>query len=158
VSRTGLARNRARKLLDELGINSPPVKLAPIVKHLNIKAFEQDFKEGLSGISLTDEEGKSFIGYRKLDHDHRKRFSVAHEIGHIMLGHTHPKTYGEIEKADSCAEANEFASELLMPLRFLKLDIASGITNPKKLIERYWVSEQAFWVKIRNSGLLSKLI
>ena len=50
----------------------------------------------------------------------RKRFSIAHEIGHYLLGHNklHCDNDGTLDcyrKGHQEAEANEFASELLMP-------------------------------------------
>lgn len=145
--------------MKELGLDSPPILLEPIIKHLGVSAFPREFAKELSGITLTETGGKSFIAYREADHAHRRRFSVAHEIGHIILGHTNPDEYGDVKKskANEEAEANEFAAELLMPLEFLKKDLATGISGPKELSKRYRVSEQAMWIRLENTNLLKLL-
>jgi len=162
VIRKSLAHETAKKLLSDAGISSPPIKIQLLLHYLKknskMHIMERDFAKDVSGVTLTDEFGESFIGYRGEDHVHRQRFTVAHELGHVILGHTHPRSYGEVKKSDSCLEANEFAAELLMPLGFLKADINAGISDPRKLSGRYGVSEEAMWIKLKNSGLIGKLV
>lgn len=71
---------------------------------------------------------------REGDSPRRKRFTVAHELGHFCLP-LHRKTAirciaPELARDGSTAaverEANEFAAELLMPSRFVRLMVASG--------------------------------
>ena len=52
--------------------------------------------------------GQYKIIYDDADHEERQRFTVAHEIGHILLGHKEDSEY-----AEKCA--NYFASYFLVP-------------------------------------------
>ena len=70
--------------------------------------------------------------------DRRRRFTLAHELGHIVI----PWHIGDIvdEIADTYAygseeyEANRFAAELLMPNDWLE-PLISNFTNPIKLLD-----------------------
>ena len=53
----------------------------------------------------------------------RKRFSLAHEYGHVIL---HPFPYDAMEK-----EANEFAAELLTPAKGVLSDLKKPLTIPR---------------------------
>lgn len=69
----------------------------------------------------------------------RLRFSVAHEIGHLVLGHI-----GKYRPEEEAA-ADEFAAELLMPQRAMRLEITSPVTlsGIATLKPRWKVSIQA---------------
>ena len=64
----------------------------------------------------------------RIEHAGVRRFSVAHEIGHCQLGHrstaadavcASADVHGHVDRGAE-AEANAFATELLMPTRFLR--------------------------------------
>ena len=83
---------------------------------------------------------------------HRKRFSIAHEIGHLLFNtscHV-PHRVRTVEEK----EADQFAAELLVPLAFLKADFAKGSVDVRSLAWRYIVSEEAMGWKIVDSKLL----
>ena len=84
---------------------------------------------------------------------HRQRFTIAHELGHLLLRHT--KGYGvfNLDSKDvNEKEANIFAAELLIPSNMLKNDIRKRIKDPKVLARRYEVSIEAMWWQILNTG------
>lgn len=60
----------------------------------------------------------------------RYRFSLAHEVGHAIM---HPST-GRDEEAD----ANEFASEFLMPRRVISADLRNLNLNNAGRLKRVW--------------------
>jgi Zn-dependent peptidase ImmA (M78 family) len=101
-------------------------------------------------------------------HVHRQRFNIAHELGHYFLNHEGGQfiddvgfdgEYGtgimekvkELKIADQ--EANEFASELLIPLKFIKADFKNE-NNPEILARRYNVSEAALFVSLLKHRLI----
>lgn len=86
-------------------------------------------------------------------HTHRKRFTLAHEIGHVVLGHTPSqfdgRTFVPSHRSWQEAQANRFASELLMPLPILK---QFGMLSPYVISEKFGVSIEAAEIKARQLG------
>lgn len=159
ISRATL-RKLAEKLLTGAGITSAPIMIRDIVKYLktkeNFDVFAFDLPEKVSGIHAMDGD-KSYIGYNKDQNRHRQRFTVAHEIGHFILGHTRANNDFKFSSRPSVAEeeANTFAAEILMPYQILKADL-KVIKDVKTLATKYDVSPDAMWIQIEKCGLLNK--
>jgi len=158
--RIGLARNLARKLLNDVGIKEPPISLWKIIKHLQKKYSASDlnvisfnFGEKVSGMLVLSDE-QATIGYNPSEHWYRRRFTIAHEIGHFLLGHTCNKSYDDDNFHET--EANHFAAELLMPIELLKKDCGNGY-NLENIARRYTVSKEAMCRKLMSANLLTKL-
>lgn len=116
------ARNASWQALIDNKVYSLPVDVVRIVRDngiLLIKNSQADeLRRGEAGISVFD--GKQwYIVYDDLLPLGRKRFTVAHELGHIFLGHPlvagfHARTTGgKLPQTES--EANVFASRFLAP-------------------------------------------
>lgn len=77
----------------------------------------------------------------------RRNFTLAHEIGHIYLGHEEDATEEE-------TEANMFASELLMPtgLVWELFRRTRGVLSPDDLCQVFAVSRQAAANRLRGMG------
>lgn len=160
--RTQYAQRLARKILADAGITKSPVILNDVIKYLKnnrnkgIEIYPRDFSENIDGIQMMDGE-IAIIGYNESKHVHRKRFTVAHELGHMLLGHTSENFDIDFEsKKPEEIEANQFAAEILMPCEMLKVDLQK-IKNPKELAKLYFVSEEAMWWKLTSNKLI-KLI
>ncbi len=154
--RAGAARNAARYLLKQAKVKSAPVyinELAPFLKkEYDLKAIEGlELSDHLSGF-LIQESQMSAIAYNKTHHINRQRFTTAHEIGHLVLGHN-VVDVGDVSPNEE-SEANIFASELLMPLEFLKRDIKKGGFSIPELAEKYMVSEQAMGHRFQDPAIL----
>ncbi len=149
--RVASARKLARKLLRSAKIDSPPVLIKRLVPFLE-KEHELVIRPWLlsdhvSGF-LLEEDGCAAIAYNKNHHIHRQRFTVAHEIGHLILGHNN-RNKGRDRELDE-KEAQIFATELLMPLEFLKVDLRSDGCDLERLARRYWVSSEAMSWRIQD--------
>lgn len=116
------ARNASWQALIDNRVDSLPVDVVRIVSDNGIKLLKDsqahELRSGEAGISIFD--GKQwFIVYDDLLPLGRKRFTVAHELGHIFLGHPlvagfHARTTdGKLPQTES--EANVFASRFLAP-------------------------------------------
>jgi len=100
---------------------------------------------------------KQQLGYNNSQHPHRQRFTVAHEIGHLLLGHTGKNFVLELNsKKPEEVEANQFAAELLMPLEMIKSDLQNK-RNAKDIAKLYNVSEEAVWWRLYDCKLISKI-
>ncbi|MET3125460.1 Zn-dependent peptidase ImmA (M78 family)/DNA-binding XRE family transcriptional regulator [Arcicella rosea] len=107
----------------------------------------------LDALSTFSETRQPLIFLNKRRTSDRLRYNLAHELGHFVLH------WGQIvlEDRDKEQEANEFASEFLMPMR----DIESQLTRltQDKIIElkRYWkTSMKAIVRKAYTLGTLTK--
>ena len=78
------------------------------------------FNEGYNVVQINNGIKKATILYNEdIISNERKRFTIAHEIGHIVLGH---KEHNENNEK----EADTFASQLLLPHCILEQLIKSG--------------------------------
>ncbi|OYX39801.1 hypothetical protein B7Z00_00040 [Candidatus Saccharibacteria bacterium 32-50-10] len=157
------ARHNAKALLKTCGVSQPPVMLNEVVKQLKtefiltVRGTKDHFPPEIFAITYTDESG-TIIGYNENASVTRQRFSVAHEIGHLKMGHTHGQSSIDLDSSDNDEmEANAFAVELLMPQAVLAKDIKNGIKNPEELARRYQVSPEAMWWRLSKTGLINKL-
>jgi Zn-dependent peptidase ImmA (M78 family) len=120
---------------------------------------------------LYREDNQSIIAVNRLHPVTRQRFTMAHELGHLILNHKGNFFIdrGLINYRDSKSgtgediqerEANAFAAELLMPEEMLKRDFKKGIydiENPEsmeKLANKYKVSVQALTFRLVNLGIV----
>lgn len=116
------ARNASWQALIDNKIDSLPVNIVRVVQNNGIRLLKNsqanELKDGESGISIFDGT-QWFIVYDDFQPIGRKRFTVAHELGHIFLGHPliagfHARTTdGRLTQTES--EANIFASRFLAP-------------------------------------------
>lgn len=162
--RISFARNVARKQLIEAGITTPPISVTKIAEINKLEIFE--YSKLPDSISALIEPSKKVILINPSHNEVRKRFSIAHEIGHHALGHFEDDSYegndaDEVQEeylrikhsADKETEANEFAAELLMPLRLVKNEYSKG-KDPKALAKIFNVSEQAMWIRLSSLRLI----
>jgi Zn-dependent peptidase ImmA (M78 family) len=164
--------DRARKLLDDLDIQTIPVPVDRIARTLGAEIRFSPLDEELSGfICIRDDV--PIIGVNTLHHRNRQRFTIAHEIAHLHLHREHitsavhvDKQFAEsVLKRDSASatgtewleiEANRFAAALLMPKHILvELLTASPIDinddGPiEGLSKKFHVSKATLQFRIRN--------
>jgi len=158
--RTGFVREKARKTLKDAGQNSVPVDLEKVCEYLGFRYIEvQNFPTSLSALCI-EQGGMKYAAVNASHHPHRKRFSLAHELGHWVLGHTrsyarpdvsidNPPEPEDIIKNNAIeeSEANEFAGELLVPLAQLKKHL-SQTPDIEKLAAIFNVSTQDISIRL----------
>ncbi len=119
----------AQDLLDELGYTSPPFNPFEIADSLGIYVDDYVTSETMdrAGSIRMDSAGDVFIWINPFDATIRKRFTMAHEIGHFINRDLKPnnpiidfpaplplyRTDGDTSPQEIAA--NEFAIDLLMP-------------------------------------------
>lgn len=151
----GMARQTARNLLKTAKITKFPILLKEVAKFVpELKVDGVELDDSISGIQVTY-KGKSFIAYNTRHATTRKRFTVAHEIGHILLGHT-SCNQGNGNSSPLEVEANQFAAELLMPLALLK-ETMKTTTTVSTLARQCWVSKDAMSNRVMEMNLFNKL-
>src|SRR5690349_8581128 len=78
------AREKARQLLSQHGVQSAPVPVERIAKSLDVQIQYSPFDGDLSGMAFV-KDGIPIIGVNSLHHPNRQRFTLAHELAHIQL-------------------------------------------------------------------------
>ncbi len=116
---------------------------------------------GLSG-SAVIENGIPYIYFNSNEHYNRQRFTVAHELGHHVLGHTQDGEYhrdivGNYStgiRDDREIEANQFAAELLMPEEAIRQLVSRiGVDSTLRLANIFNVSEAAMHWRLKALGM-----
>lgn len=101
-----------------------PIDLIKICEDFNItvRAYDKDHilaKYYKSGFSYVTKDNKKFIFFNDSEKNIcRIRFTIAHELGHILLNHS--KNTNNISYSQMETEVNMFAIRLLSPLCILK--------------------------------------
>lgn len=116
------SRNASWETLIEFGVNSLPIMPLDICRQAGIKVYKNSDVRLLTGTQI----GLSFYHngcFRIIIDDRqivtRRRFTIAHELGHIVLGHVlvdtpQGRTF-DSSKSETERQANVFASRLLAP-------------------------------------------
>lgn len=176
---SSLAREKARNLLKELDTFSLPVDVRKIAKHKNVVLLESPGDGVNVSGALIRAKGHTLIAVNSDHSETRKRFTIAHELGHFSMHHKPVFIDNEdttvIFRSDtknrSEAEANTFAAELLMPSKYVKQDFnnlkESFLSNGKltrlhiqaiisSLAEKYFVSKDAMKYQLMNLSLINE--
>jgi Zn-dependent peptidase ImmA (M78 family) len=112
----------AKKLMSDIGISDPnQVSVELIAAGLGATVVVKELNNADGRIVFGKKRTLITINSR-IEYEGKKRFTIAHEIGHLVLHkdkfEIHNDTEATLEyfkKGHQEAEANEFASELLMP-------------------------------------------
>jgi hypothetical protein len=125
----------ASRLVERLGIAGKP-DLPQVAQRIGLRIQEID-ADGFEGTLIRALEGpKGIIGVkRSIREGTRKRFTIAHEIGHYLLPeHRNLENVCESNVVESWGddlrrpelEANEFAIELLLPEKIVRKTLRLG--------------------------------
>lgn len=153
------ARNAAWQCLIDFNITELPVKVSDIAKKSGIKIIKNSkvnlLRENESGLTVL-QKGKFYIIYRDTEPYERCRFTIAHELGHIFLGHvmTDKPGYRTFGKGnDTERAANVFARSLLAPACVLH---ELGAADPETISKICNVSITAASVRAERLQLLEE--
>lgn len=97
-------------------------------------------------------DGKPIVVLNANRSGDRQMFSVAHEIGHLVLHYPLTSEQDQIEK-----EANKFAAELLMPQEAMRDELVAPVTlsSLAELKARWRVSMQALLQRAKDLRVIS---
>lgn len=162
--------SRAQEVLQLTGSSNLPIDPVTLANAAGIKVHTAEFSNGnLSGM-ISKRGPESVILVKQTDPNTRKRFTIAHELGHHFLhltdqedgafvddtinlfreqfqDHDHPAVNRQQE-----TEANRFAAALLMPEPLMRREFALH-PDIDYLAWKFGVSEQAMGYRIAELGL-----
>jgi Zn-dependent peptidase ImmA (M78 family)/DNA-binding XRE family transcriptional regulator len=145
----------------EAGQAHPPVDVQAVISACNVRFTEESMSGALSGLVVVVGD-TPVIAVRREDHERRKRFTAAHELGHVLLAH-HDTFHVDLTAAEGVPPnynwrheraANDFAAALLMPAALLRADVSTMIqASTHTLAEHFDVSEQAMSIRLTALGI-----
>ncbi len=141
----------ARRLFKYIDMDSPPVDLNSILTKLGVKLFFEDFVK-LDGLALKSPKVSIIVVNQNLP-ETRMRFTIAHELGHLIMPHR-KSYYVCISKKNKLMErsANKFAAELLMPQ-----PMVTTLWKQYKSNKQYRVSIVAHMLSVSRNALYNRL-
>lgn len=136
------AEKQASKIIDEFGICSADhIRIRDISYAKGAIVVEQEIMN--ASASIVKSGKNATIRISPMDNEERKRFSIAHELGHLFLGHLESikKVCSDTDMMEWYhnnieTQANFFASELILPSKLLKkkCDVRSVNFEPIRMI------------------------
>jgi Zn-dependent peptidase ImmA (M78 family) len=169
------AESIAARLLDEHGITAPPIDIEDIAAVEGALVVRNHFPGLESGFALR-EGTKWIIGVNTATSPRRQRFTIAHELGHLLLHQGKPLITDYsiyVNRRDETSslgtereeiEANAFAAAILMPREFVvaelqrELDL-SEVASRDELIARlartFRVSAEAMGYRLVNLNIIT---
>lgn len=163
------ARDEALKLIAQHGIKTAPVPIERIARAMGVKVQYAPFDGELSGMAFI-KDGTPMIGINSLHNANRQRFTLAHELAHIVLHRDKLELSVHVDKGilrrDAVTaegtdpteiEANNFAAEFLMPAPILDAVLDGHVVDLEDeaavegFAKRFRVSPTAFQYRVRNA-------
>ena len=165
---------------------SVPVDAVKVAKSLKVSVHQETLEEEVSGVLLIKGPERHIL-VNRAHHPNRQRFSIAHELGHLVLHHkekdgdrlfvdTHIKLYQRVGAPSDKAysepgsattpneerQANEFASSLLMPASLLEQaarerDLRDEL-DVSALATMFAVSEQAMAIRLQQLQVVNSVL
>lgn len=157
--------DKVQEVLHSYWNEALPVNVEHIAHLMGINIFYElapDNNPNLSGVFYYYNNVPTFI-IRSSDRYTRRRFTLAHELGHYLLGHTgeHGRLFRDNERNFSGfqndiqeMEANQFAAEFLMPAASIENLIKYTNQTIESLAQIFAVSESAMTYRLKNLGYL----
>ena len=145
-------------VLSSTGFNDKNVDIVKVANLLGYSVFQADLGGSVAGmVEKNSSEAKIFINENELPE--RQRFTIAHEIGHILLHHNGGQDidftdYRNNDRYDKKEfEADNFAAALLMP-KARSLEVWGLTGDVDDFARAMKVSRKAAAIRLINLGLI----
>lgn len=147
----------ARKVKAAVGVPAGPIiyLISTLEKNGIIVHFLQNAPEKFDGTTIISKSGQKIIVVNSDIPNDRKRFTIAHELGHCIM---HIPFSSDLDPySDIELEANQFASEFLMPAIEIKHDLINLKYKNLADLKNYWrVSKVALIKRAHTLGLINQ--
>lgn len=155
-SENNIEERRAYEIIAEAGCEGPPLDFGPILERYGIDLMLRAFNY-VSGVMIKDPV-YTLLVVNENDPEPRRRFTIAHELGHFFLEHE-GRRFAEPSNDNPPQEraANRFAAALLMPEDWLRAAWEDFRDNPDHrpeiVAEKFGVSAEALKVRLKELGI-----
>jgi Zn-dependent peptidase ImmA (M78 family) len=156
ASEGNIEERRAYEVIADAGCKGPPVELEPILEKYGIDLILRPFNY-VSGVLIKDPV-YTLLVVNENDPETRRRFTIAHELGHLVLEHE-GRRFAEPSNENPPQEraANRFAGALLMREDWLRAAWDDYRDNPDHrpeiIAEIFDVSAEALRVRLKELGI-----
>lgn len=147
-----------------LGADALPAEVGLLATNiedkLNIDVAIEPLKEGLDGLAVARDNYRLIMVSSSIP-AHRQRYTIAHELGHLMAGDGSEVIDEDINfgRTPDETRANAFAAAFLMPASALRTAISGEPAFSEELIgdllARYRVSLDALAFRLHNTGIIN---
>jgi transcriptional regulator with XRE-family HTH domain len=151
-------RDAAEHLLAAVRWRSGPVDVEELARRCGARVIDFDFDSMVDGLVVTLDDGPA-MGLDTNTIPTRRRFTLAHELGHFVLRHAGSfhvdfRTEGEPPGYNWRHEraANDFAANLLMPAGAVRSAHAKGV-SVRAIAKQFDVSVMATSARLSSLGL-----
>ena len=136
-----------------------PVRVVALAEALGASVYTADWDTDTSGMIKRSRKEGGKRGYaiyvNKSHHPNRQRFTIAHEIAHIVLhahliknGITSDALYRSGLPSTVEWEANRLAGNILMPWDWINQLMDEGVTSVESLAREFRVSKEAMAIQL----------
>jgi Zn-dependent peptidase ImmA (M78 family) len=129
-----------RKLL-KLSQDEPVRNIINLLEDNGVIVYELDEIEKFDGVSFITDKGSPVIILNKNFSNDRKRYTLAHELGHILMHNENNFPIPSTRKKEE--EANTFASEFLMPEGEIRKSLRSLKMSELAELKSYWLTSMS---------------
>lgn len=174
---TEIISSKVNSILSKIKELNLPIKIDEIARLQGLKVMPYPLDGTISGVLVIEENGNGIIGFNQNESRVRRRFTIAHELGHYELHKEHShlfvdrefkqsrlyrsqKSSSDVATKDYETEANSFAAAILMPedlirkeLENIKIDLGSE-QGLKELAKKFDVSSTAMYFRLTNLDLI----
>jgi len=167
------ARSSAERLLVRLRLREAPIDVDRVVRALGLRVVYESLGADGSGLLIWCPKPAVICVNRELP-EPKQRLVVAHEMGHVYLGHEFgPEQYVHVDRrfdryrdciaaglSEQDLEANQFAGELVMPTKLLQRAVANIGNVPlteehiQDLAARFGVTLQSMTIRLSRLGFI----
>lgn len=136
-----------------------PIRVDLIAQRMGVGLFPRPMNYSGHFVAADHEgnsTGRPAILFNTNESASRQRFTIAHELGHFVLGHgTSPRDTSQVFASSNPKEraANQFAAHLLMPADAIRMMVSQGHTSTNDLAGIFGVSPAAMGYHLVNMGL-----
>ncbi len=173
MTRKTYAARLAQQVLQNFGLTAPPVDPGLVANRLGAEVIRKPDSANKNSGLIGRHGDRVIIGVNALHPAVRQRFTIAHEIGHMLLHADQPliidqsggAIIGTRQEGDDSPreiEANAFAASLLMPADWVKKELKrrqlpnadDNDAAVSSLARTFGVSQQAMMYRLVNLGYL----
>lgn len=141
----------ARRVRSDWDLPVGPIEnLTLAAERAGILVMRHTFPDAkMDAVAVWPRHGFPLVAVNRAAPADRQRFSMAHELGHAVMH--------DVPTADQESEADQFASELLMPMREIRAELADISLPHLAYLKRKWgVSMAALARRARDLGRISE--